>query len=199
MEGKLLIIFVKNPQISKVKTRLAKDIGPKKALATYLHLLQRTKKATENLKVDKVIYYSDYIEKEGCFSSSKFKKQLQEGSDLGARMYNAFKQGFRDNYKNIVLIGSDLWDLDQLIVEKSFQALENYEFVLGPTYDGGYYLIGMNQLQQEVFLNIKWSSKTVFKDTMRHVKKIPHHILSTLNDIDTFEDLKAQPNLLKLI
>lgn len=189
MSKELLIVFVKNSVLGKVKTRLAKDIGDEAAFELYKTLVSKTEQATNQIAIDKHIYFSDTIEETGWRHDFK---TIQQGNDLGERMKNAFKDGFEKGYQNIVLIGSDLPDISEELINKSFEVLKTSDTIFGPAEDGGYYLVGMKQLHNDLFDNITWSTSKVFEETMDVLKSqsISVGLLETLNDIDTFEDLK---------
>lgn len=187
----LLIIFVKNPVIGKVKSRLAKSIGDKKALSVYIKLLTNTKKIVKDLDMDKRVCYSDTIDKEDLWGSSNFQKSLQKGNDLGLRMYHAIDDASKESYDKICLIGSDIMELTDEIIIKAFNRLDDFDIVLGPSFDGGYYLIGMNSPVRELFLNKKWSTGVVLEEAVNEIKKLKltYSFLPTLNDIDEIEDI----------
>lgn len=189
MSKDLLIVFVKNSVLGKVKTRLAKDIGSKGAFEVYKTLVSKTEQATSQVTTDKHIYFSDTIEETGWHHDFK---TIQQGNDLGERMKNAFKDGFEKGYQNIVLIGSDLPDISEELINKSFEVLKTSDTVFGPAEDGGYYLVGMKQLHIDLFDNMPWSSSRVFEETLNVLESqsISVGLLETLNDIDTLEDLK---------
>lgn len=191
----LLVVFVRNPEKGKVKKRLAEKIGKDSALELYRHLLRHTVEICRTLPVDRRVYYSDFIEREDVWKKSNFEQQIQYGDDLGERMKNAFREGFRDGYTGIVLIGSDLWELDKEILEKAFLELERYDFTLGPAQDGGYYLIGMSRLKESLFNNKNWGTDTVLQHTLQDLKEESLILLEERNDIDTVEDLKIYPEL----
>ena len=107
MTDQLLIIFVKNPQLGKVKTRLAATIGDHRALEVYVKLLKHTVAITRELEVDKVVFYSEFIDKNDLWHNSVFLKQLQSAEDLGLKMMAAFDWGFQSGYQEICIIGSD--------------------------------------------------------------------------------------------
>ena len=147
----LLIIFTRNPEPGKVKTRLAKDVGDITAFKIYNFLLEHTVSVTRNLAVSKEVYYSGAIPQNDIWEKEIFTKKLQQGEGLGKRMKDAFEEGFKNGYKNIIIIGSDLYDLQREDLEKAFQLLQDKDAVIGPATDGGYYLLGMNQLFPAVF------------------------------------------------
>lgn len=187
----LLMLFVRNPELGKVKTRLAASVGPEEALAIYMHLLQHTKQITENLPMDKLVYYSNDVDQNDLWPNDKYKKQLQPAGDLGAKMETAFKNAFVDGYTSVVIIGSDCHQLTPAIIEKAFEELKTHEVVIGPALDGGYYLLGMNKLYSELFSNKRWSTEHVFPDTILDLEKLhlSHKVLPELSDVDYIEDL----------
>ena len=89
-QKQLLIIFIKNPELGKVKTRLAKTMGEKKALEIYKSLLSHTHAITKNVNTDKAVFYSDYVDHSDQWEDSIYLKKVQKGSNLGERMLNAF-------------------------------------------------------------------------------------------------------------
>ncbi|RNC84384.1 MAG: glycosyltransferase [Balneola sp.] len=190
MERKL-ILFVKNPEFGKVKTRLAKTIGKEKALDVYQSLIRYTKKIAEPLSVEKEVWYSNFIENKDIWDEAGFQKRLQRGNDLGNRMSFALSQSVTNGgSKRVVIIGSDCAELDTDTIESAFDLLEKYSLVVGPAKDGGYYLIGMNQFYPELFEEIEWSTENVLEQTLSKAKtaEISYFLLKELNDVDTKED-----------
>ena len=198
MSKKLIIIFVKNIKLGKVKTRLAKTIGSEDAFKVYKALVDVTEDVTSTIQIDKRIYFSDAIIEEKW---PDVFKTTQSGNDLGDRMKNAFQEGFNDGYESIVLLGSDLPNISSNIINKGLNALNKTEIVFGPAEDGGYYLIGMRKPHAFVFEDKPWSDSKLLEITLNELKNknIDVSLLETLNDIDTFEDLKQYPEFLKLI
>ena len=192
-----LIIFTRNPELGKCKTRLAKTIGDEAALDIYKYLLQHTATISKDINVDKFVFYSEDIKKEDLWDSEIFRKKLQQGSDLGERMEHAFKQLFQSDYEKVVVIGSDLLDLKPRDIETAFKLLNNNDFVIGPAKDGGYYLLGMKTMQPNVFKNKNWGTSTVLNDTINDIQNCTFTLLKELNDIDTFEDIKPYQQLRK--
>ena len=187
------MIFVKNPVEGKVKTRIAKTMGAEKALKIYLQLLEHTHHVSKNLTMDKAVFYSDEIIAGDVWDKGNFQKYKQEGSDLGKRMLNAFKFAFSKKYRKVVVIGSDCFDLTAKIIKQAFAELPQNNFVIGPTHDGGYYLLGMTALHTTLFKNKKWSSEDVLHDTLIDIRNMngSYKLLPELTDIDTEEDLLA--------
>tara|TARA_B100000809_G_scaffold266030_2_gene326972 strand:- start:754 stop:1392 length:639 start_codon:yes stop_codon:yes gene_type:complete len=190
-----LIIFTRNPELGKCKTRLAKTLGDQSALNIYKHLLQHTANVTEKVEADRYVFYSEDIHTDDIWSAAHFSKKLQKGNDLGERMHNAFDELLDYGYKKVIIVGSDLLDLDKQIIEDAILELDATDVVIGPAEDGGYYLLGMKQLHPAIFKNKAWGTETVRKDTMLDLKSKDVSLLKPLNDIDTFDDMKHYDEL----
>lgn len=190
MNKNLVIVFVKNIELGKVKTRLAKTIGNQAAFEVYTELVSVTEEATKQLTADKRIYFSKSVVEHQW---PKEEKHVQEGLDLGERMKNAFKKGFEDGYSHIVLIGSDLPDITAQDINQGLDNLKQSDVVFGPAEDGGYYLVGLSKMNNAIFNNKPWSQPNLLKETLSELEKTNNttSILKTLNDIDTFEDLEV--------
>ncbi len=184
-----LIIFIKNAEKGKVKTRLAKTVGDNQALKIYKALLQLTRNATQSVNTQRFLFYSNFINGEDEWSEAHFHKLLQHGRDLGEKMKNAF-QDICQTHRKVVIIGSDCASLTDKIINEAFQQLDAFPFVIGPATDGGYYLLGMNQYLPAVFENIAWSTSDVFPKTLQIIKNLgkTYYLLPELSDIDTEED-----------
>lgn len=189
MNSNALIIFTRNPELGKVKTRLAKTIGNEKALQIYTALLRRTMEVTENLTCDKFVFYDANIASNDIWNNSTYKKVLQDGEDLGERMKSAFLHLKILGYQKCMIIGSDLFDLETQQIEDAFVLLNQNEFVIGPAEDGGYYLLGLTNINDTIFKNKSWGTNTVFANTINNLKNYSVALLPILNDIDTEEDL----------
>jgi rSAM/selenodomain-associated transferase 1 len=189
-EKNLLLIFTRNPELGKCKTRLAATIGDQAALDIYKFLLQHTVEITKNLEVHKEVHYSAKIRDNDSWNPNIYGKKQQVGNDLGQRMEYAFEAGFANGYQNIIIIGSDMYDLTQKDIENAFMALASHEYVIGPAEDGGYYLFGMKSLNSQVFKNKTWGTETVLKDTLKNIQKENLKLLEERNDIDYYEDIK---------
>ncbi len=199
MSKNLVIVFTRNPELGKVKTRLSKTIGNQAALKIYKILLNHTEETIRNIESDKAVYYSVKKKENDIWSPSIYLKYQQQGIDLGIRMLNAFKNAFESKYEKVLIIGSDLYDLKPEHIEDAFTKLDKHELVIGPALDGGYYLLGMKTLHTNIFKNKTWGTSTVFQDTMKDLQNVDVHLLQELNDIDVFDDLKKYPNLIELI
>jgi len=192
----LLLIFTRNPELGKAKTRLAKTVGDETALEIYKFLLERTRDISSKVNADKAVYYSVKIRENDIWNPDIYQKYQQFGDDLGIRMLNAFKNGFEAGYEKVMIIGSDLYDLSEKNIEKAFVALDTNDVVIGPAEDGGYYLLGMNSLQENVFKNKEWGTASVRKDTLTNLTDKKVKLLEFKNDIDVYEDIVNIPEIM---
>ena len=194
---KALIIFTRNPELGTCKTRLARTIGDEATLEIYKHLLKHTASVSKNLTVDRFVFYSETIKKDDIWDTISFRKKLQNGADLGNRMENAFSEIFNLGYEKVIIIGSDVLDLEEGIIADAFEKLDHHDTVIGPAKDGGYYLLGMTVFNPSLFKNKVWGTASVLQNTLKDLEKRNIFLLKELNDIDTFEDAKNYPELKK--
>lgn len=184
-----LLVFIKNPEKGKVKTRLAATVGDDKALAIYKALMDHTRNVALATNTNRLLFYSQHINLEDNWSNEDFQKELQAEGALGTKMKFAFVRAFR-NARKVVIIGSDCASLTPDIVGDAFAQLSDHDFVIGPAMDGGYYLLGMRSFEAAVFENIAWSTASVFPDTVKIIENLgkTYTLLPELSDIDYEED-----------
>ena len=191
-----IILFVKYPVEGKVKTRLAKSIGNTKAAKIYTKLAEHAVIEMKRLKNSyNYIFYSDESEKERIkkWIRGNFFYASQKGDDLGKRMSNAFKLVFGHGAEKVLIIGTDIPGLSTEIINDAIKKLDDYDVVIGPSPDGGYYLLGMKKFTPELFENITYSTNTVFDNTIQRIKNknLSYHTLETIEDIDTEDELRS--------
>ena len=187
-----LIIFIKNPVKGKVKTRLAKDASEDYALKVYLELQRHTRDEVADVKATRYLYYSSHIPENDIWDPTLFIKKVQENGDLGDKINASFIDVLKDHGK-VIIVGSDCIQLTSEIIESAFALLDNYDVVIGPAVDGGYYLLGMKEHHPEIFTSIHWSTEVVLDQTMERVLSLglSCHLLKELSDIDYLEDRKS--------
>lgn len=193
-----LIIFVKNPVLGTVKTRLAKSVGDEKALDIYQDLMMKCQLEASGVNAKRHLFYSKNILENDDWSNVNFEKKIQVEGNLGDKITGAFETVFQEKGK-VLIIGSDCYDLTAEIIEEAFDRLENNDVVIGPANDGGYYLLGTNQFHPELFRKITWSTETVLQETVEQAKtkKLSVSLLKELIDLDTLEDLEKSGYSLK--
>lgn len=192
MNRKALIIIAKRPENGKVKTRLNGFMSGDRILRLYMHLLDHTVKKLGDIPgVTTFIAFAPEDAGE-YFSRFDVRTIPLPWSDLGTTMFNAFAEVFHAGYQKAALVGADIPDLSATIVLKAFELLSDNDLVFGPAEDGGYYLIGMTKLIQEVFDSVPWSSRETLKKTLEQAHRAGYStaFTETLSDIDTIEDVK---------
>ena len=195
----LVQVFAKPPVAGKVKTRLLTDIGSNAATEVYRYCLGHTLEVVNNSALDFEIWLS-----EPCSDStfSNHPCQLQQGADLGERMYFALRQGLAtDPDEPVLLIGSDCLDLRPAYLHQALESLIEHDLVFLPCVDGGFAMIGCRRIEQSLFERVIWSSETVLRQTLTNAKKLRYSVdlLETVRDIDTLQDLNHYPVLRELI
>jgi len=190
MNKNALLIFARNPELGKVKNRLAKTIGKEKAFEIYTKLLLNVYTETKSLKCNKYLFLTERTDT-NLFDDT-FIQKIQSGADLGVKMMNAIRLVFEDGNEKAVLIGTDVPEITDVILNDAFQKLSEHDVVLGPAKDGGYYLIGMNENLPSLFENMKWSNEKVLSITLERISSMnkSNYLLEELADIDTEEDLR---------
>ena len=192
-----IILFAKYPEKGKVKTRLSMKLRENIAVELYknfiLDLLATLKKVKAKIYI--FFYPEDSKDKFVKWLGRDYSYAPQKGDDLGERMKNAFIWGFKEGYNRIVIIGSDSPDLPSKLINEAFKSLEKNDVVIGPSFDGGYYLLGFKKEKflPSVFFGIKWSTNIVFNNTCEILKKENYkiHVLPKWRDVDTINDLKC--------
>lgn len=192
-----MIVFVKYPTPGEVKTRLAATTGNEFAMSLYRLFVADTLDMLGSTTSDVVIACDPQgtPEQYSAWLGNGRNYFRQTGSGVGERMANAFTQAFSTGYSRVLLMGSDIPDLPAEVLGQAFSALSNSDAVIGPSTDGGYYLIGFNKgaFTDEVFRNIAWSTPAVLKDTCARLDAHHRstHILLPWSDVDTRADLQA--------
>jgi uncharacterized protein len=194
-----LIIFAKKPVPGSVKTRLSPPLTGEEAAELYSCMLKDTLAMAAGLDgVTPVLYFQDEQGAAEYFSALAPETESfpQEGADLGERMKSAFIDRFACGFGEVAIIGSDSPDLPPEHIFESFNLLadEQVDLILGPAEDGGYYLMGLKMVRDELFCGIPWSSGEVLAATVEKAKglRLGVSFLPMWHDIDTAADLGRQ-------
>jgi len=198
MTDKVIIFFTRIPTLGQTKTRLEPFLRKEECVKLQMVFIKDIYNAIKNMGVDIIVNYSDHgdlellkdiMDDDICFLK-------QEGKDLGEKMYNGISFALK-KYDEVVLIGSDLPLIGEKDINLAFEILRNKDIAISPTYDGGYYLIGMKEKNKEIF-NIKYSTSLVFDETIDKIKELGKSfgIGNIQLDID---DKKDFLNLYKLL
>lgn len=190
-----ILLFVKSPVKGQVKTRLAAELGEDFALGLYKCFVEDELGFIKDVDVPlRLLFHpphaeSDFLE----WLGERDLLRPQTGDDLGERMKNAFENAFAEGFSKVVVIGSDLPDLPGDFLREALKALESHDAVVGPSSDGGYYLIGFSHMSflPEAFAGVAWSTSAACTQTLalleKHRRSI--HLLPEWHDVDTAEDL----------
>jgi uncharacterized protein len=190
MDQRAIIIFQKNAIPGKVKTRIAEELGDQAALEIYMKLVDHTHQVCQEVDAQKFVFFSDFIPEDLSGFNPHDQLIVQSGNDLGWRMANAFKVVFSKGFKKILIVGTDCLELKANLLEEAFELLKTNQVVIGPARDGGYYLLGLQQLVLELFQDIEWSSEKVFWQTMKKLDdlSLSYDLLRVLSDVDRLAD-----------
>lgn len=193
---KHLIVYAKRPLPGYAKTRLGAKIGLEESAGVYARFLYRcllelVELDRDELSIELSLAASDDI---AFFELAfpEFQVNAQIESDLGQRFTHSFRTAFENGAEAVVVIGTDIPDLDRSILQSAFAALDKKDVVIGPDMDGGYYLIGTRKKTATLFQDIDWSSEFVFQQTEKLIQAqgLSMQHLPTLSDVDTEVDYR---------
>ncbi len=191
-----VLIFLKSPDPGMVKSRLCRDIDEETVLSLYrnfgLDLVETLRKGRYAFRI--FFHPPGSEERISHWLGNDCSYILQRGKDLGQRMKNAFIRTFSEGFSKVLLIGSDIPDLTNTVLYNAFD-FKRHDAVIGPAFDGGYYLIGFKSYTflPEIFDGIPWGTEKVFERTIDifHKNKYRVRLLPELRDVDRIEDLRA--------
>lgn len=197
-----LIIFAKAPVPGDVKTRLQTHLSAEECAQLHSSFIIDTIRIAKMVK-EADIFLSCHPGVNNPFFqkvATEFGVRLipQNGNDLGKRMANAIKEALLAGYKKVIIMGSDSPDLPPEYIQEGFNRLDSSDMVIGPSSDGGYYLIG-GRKELSIFDGIIWSTRDVFEMTLKKAgeNNLTFSVINEWYDIDTWEDLqryKVQAN-----
>ncbi|MEE4242157.1 MAG: TIGR04282 family arsenosugar biosynthesis glycosyltransferase [Desulfopila sp.] len=197
---KCILLFTRYPRAGTSKTRLIPSLGKEGAADLQRKMTETVLHQIEQLQAhgsyDLRIYYTGADKttmRQWLGSNGSYEEQCH--GDLGKRMYHAFSSHL-NAYLSVVLVGSDCPSIDAKLLDEAFKTLETHDLVLGPAYDGGYYLIGFStnispQSLASIFTGIHWGQSDVLQQTLAHADRLQfsYRLLKKLHDIDTPADL----------
>jgi rSAM/selenodomain-associated transferase 1 len=192
-----VLVFVRAPELGRVKTRLEKKMDAVTVLGLYQCFVEDIIQTLTSGGHDITVYFAP-SHKESAVQTwlgPTIHIQAQTGMSLGEKMRNAFSNVFATGVDQALLIGSDFPDLDIGILQEAFVSLQKKDMTIGPAKDGGYYLMGFRKdtFDGDVFTGIDWGTEHVFQQTLQHIHAagLKDHVLPIWQDMDTFEDLTA--------
>ncbi|MCF8260083.1 MAG: TIGR04282 family arsenosugar biosynthesis glycosyltransferase [Melioribacteraceae bacterium] len=191
-----VIVFAKLPEEGKVKTRLAQTTSADFALNFYKECTEYLFNELRRLprSTDVIIYHANPGKENEVkdWVGYNFIYKTQGGNDLGEKMSNAFKECFEAGYTKVLIMGTDVPDLNFDYFRRAFSELEKYDVVISPSTDGGYNLLGQKKLHRFLYEQIEWSTPSVLAETIFRLEsnERTYTNLNQLIDIDTEDDLK---------
>lgn len=193
---KQLLIFTRYPEPGKTKTRLVPALGNAGAAQIHRQMAEQTVTMADSFAKDYdcalTIYYQGGSLQSMIDWLGHHSYQEQYPGDIGQRLDKGFKKTFLRQKTSVIAIGTDCPDLRPELLTKAFAALDKSDVVLGPAFDGGYYLIGLNKLHSALFTDIDWGTKSVLSQTLLKAdhNNLTSSLLEPLHDIDRPEDIK---------
>jgi len=191
-----LIVFARQPSMGQVKTRLVRELPEELVLELYKGMVKDVLRMVRGVCGSSRYVFHAGVPRAGSEFFERYEKSFvlkkQNGTDLGARMLNALRGCRKDGCDRMVLIGTDCLSVNEKDILTAFSKLASHDIVLGPSRDGGYYLIGLKDPFPELFEGISWGTARVFAQTVSRIKKFNKKVyfLKLRADIDTLEDLK---------
>ncbi len=189
-----IIVLAKYPILGQVKTRLAATTGNDFALEAYQNLLTYTVSILPT-NVDTFFFVTPQK-----IPWIDFEQELQTGNSLGDRLNNAVNHLKERGYDRFVLLGTDCAEIQTTHINQAMVLLHNNDVVIGPATDGGYYLLAFNETKEYLFEGMPWSESNLLESTISQINRNNHKytLLDTLNDVDTWDDIKPHLQALKL-
>ena len=191
-----LVVFARWPEAGKVKTRLVPPLSPEQARDLHQAMLLDTLEAGREAGADRrYLYWADPPSDRPWSSAAReagYVESLQRGRDLGARLEAAFDDLLTSPAARVAVIGTDCPEMPGALLGEAFRGLEDHDLVVGPTHDGGYYLVGLARPAPQLFRNVRWGSETVLATTLARAREggLRTAQLAALGDVDTPADLE---------
>ena len=193
-----VLIFGKAPAAGRVKTRLTPPLPPDEAASVYEAMLRDVVSVCARERARVELWY-DADTRAELYFATEFPNLIatpQNGADLGARMAHAFDASFADGAHHVIIIGSDVPTIPEQVLHGAIDDVRETDCVIGPTIDGGYYLIGINRnawpRARTLFEEVAWSTDGVLRATVvkATAAKLELRVLPGWYDVDNIEDLR---------
>jgi len=197
MSDRALVVFVRHPAPGAVKTRLAAAVGPVAAAELYRALAERVLEATTPApgEYERLVFFDPPQARDEVRAWLPGIRLLaQSAGDLGTRLSDATARAFARGASRVAVVGTDAPGLARDTVAAALDALDGADVAIGPTEDGGYYLLALRRPRPELFADIAWSTPSVATDTRARAAAagLVVHELPVLRDVDTLEDVRLE-------
>lgn len=196
MKSTALLLFLRVPEKGQVKTRLSKRLDKGFVLELYKAFVLDLLAAVSHVSPLFLFFWPPDKQKELTrWLGKTYRYQPQQGGDIGVKMGHAFETVFCKGFDKAILVGTDIPEIDRPLIDRAVERLNQNDAVLGPSPDGGYYLIGLKRkvFSPSFFNGIPWSGPDVLDQTLILLenRSIQYHLLEELNDIDTMADFNG--------
>ncbi|HEY2933916.1 MAG TPA: TIGR04282 family arsenosugar biosynthesis glycosyltransferase [Acidobacteriota bacterium] len=187
-----IAVFCRTPIAGKVKTRLQPPLSPEQALLLHVACIEDVCAHLLPLRRDFDVFIFQSEPGKLPRACAAFQGRLQQGTDLGERMLTAVTCLLEEQHPSVLLFGTDLPHLDAKNLYQALEWLSRVEVVIGPSRDGGYYLLGLSSSLPFLFRRMVWGSDAVLAETLHRLKKheLTHYLMETCFDLDRADDLK---------
>lgn len=194
--GAAVIIMARHPRVKAIHSRLARTLGEE--FATEFHQLSAERLFLELERllppVQRYLFYAGNEEEATLrrWTGDQFLYEEQVGGNRGERLQHALETTFSRQATKAIIVGTDTPDLTSGLIDEALHLLNDYDVVIGPDHNGGYYLLGMKALHRELFQDIPWGTSRVYGHTLRMIKTLELSLafLPVLIDINTEDDLR---------
>ena len=196
-----IVVMARQPVPGSTKTRLAAALGDETAASLYAAFLLDTIATCRRVarllvtyapdSPDAALYFRD-IAPEAMFA-------VQPDAPFGARLSAAMQAAFDRGCERVAIIGSDIPHMESVWLNDAFASLDDHDVALGPTQDGGYYLLGLRTPEPRLFDDIDWSSGRELVQTRSRASQLELRVKNVQRtfDIDNLADLQALQELIK--
>lgn len=192
-----IAVMSKIPHPGYTKTRLQRVITSEESASFHQACLGDILNTVKSTGISGYVYWSSPLANLQTptlhvWEDYHFQEQRQSGSGLGERMQNILEDRLTV-YDAFLIIGSDIPEISDTILNEAFRKLREVDVVIGPALDGGYYLIALKKNCRALFCDIPWSTSEVLEETLEAVREngLTYTLLYSLPDIDTWEDMLA--------
>jgi rSAM/selenodomain-associated transferase 1 len=196
MSASVCVVMVKAPRAGSVKTRLAPTLKGAEAASLAECFARDTVESVRRVARGVIVAYAPddgRVALEALFKDEGLLWLAQRGEDLGARIESAASDAFARGFGSVVIVGTDSPTLPPTFVESAFASLSSGEtdVALGPTEDGGYYLVGLRQFFGGLFRHVEWSTPRAYRQTAENASHLGLRVLELPRwyDVDTHADL----------
>lgn len=199
----VLVVFARSPVLGKVKSRLAAEIGDAAALRVYRAMAEGVWERTAGGRFARWLSFSPADEgnvlRAWLPGADRYVPQL-ESENLGDRLAHAFEAAFGSGAELVVVVGTDVPGLTWTLVEESYRVLADHSAVMGPSTDGGFWLLGLRAPSRADFRGVEWGTPRAAEGMLKNLRSAGHSVAMAqeLVDVDTADDLRLFPELLAL-